>query len=358
MAEAATEAALPHLAPRGRGSGRRFLSFLSTLARRKPIGFFGLVVLVFMVVLALFPRVFATHSPAEAAGERFLSYCFGPSDTFLCPTQRQQDSLLPGGGLVKEGQLDAPLGTDQLGRDIYSRMIYGARVAMYVGLMAVLITSLIALAVGVTSAYFAGAYDAIVQRVVDAVMALPPLVILISLPTLIGRWDLTGPLDRVPGIPSFLLDRQGITNFKLIIILGILGGASGSRVIRSATIGVRSAQYVDAAVVLGASHGRIMIRHIVPNIFGPLMVQATIGLGGVILTEAALSFLGLGDTSPDRPSWGQMLQLGASVSSVQPMQAVYPGLGIALAVFSFNMLGDALRDLLDPRLRGARGGFN
>ena len=330
MAEA-TAASLPRLEERAPGRGARLLAFFVTLARRKPLGFAGLLVLVFMVVLALFPSLFATNTPAEAAGERFLRYCLGPSDSVLCPTERQQDSLLPGGGFVKEGQLSTPFGTDQLGRDIYSRMIYGAREAMYVGLMAVLISSLIALVVGVTSAYYGGLYDSIVQRVVDAVMALPPLVILISLPTLIGGWDLDGPLDRIPGVPAFMLDRQGITNFKLILILGLLGGASGSRV---------------------------MVRHVVPNIFGPLMVQATIGLGGVILTEAALSFLGLGDTSPDRPSWGQMLQLGASVSSAQPMQAVYPGIGIALAVFSFNMLGDALRDLLDPRLRGARGAFS
>ena len=356
MAEAAA-GSLPRLEERAPGPGARLLSFLATLARRKPLGFFGLLVLLFMLVLALFPDVFATHSPAEAAGDRFLRYCLGPSGSAFCPTERQEDSLLPGGGFVKEGQLDTPLGTDQLGRDIYSRMIYGARVAMYVGLFAVLISSLLALVVGVTSAYFGGIYDSILQRVVDAVMALPPLVILISLPTLIGGWDLDGPLDRIPGVPAFMLDRPGITNFKLVIILGILGGASGSRVIRSAVIGVRSAQYLEAATVLGASHVRVMVRHIVPNIFGPLMVQATIALGGIILTEAALSFLGLGDTSPDRPSWGQMLQLGASVSSAQPMQAVYPGIGIALAVFSFNMLGDALRDLLDPRLRGARGSF-
>ena len=119
---------------------------------------------------------------------------------------------------------------------------------------------------------------------------------------------------------------------------------------------MRSAQYLEAATVIGATTPRIMVRHVVPNIFGPLMVQATIGLGAVILVEAALSFLGFGDTDPRKPSWGQMLQLGSSVASIQPMQAVYPGIAIALAVFSFNMLGDALRDLLDPRLRGARSG--
>ncbi|MCK9520719.1 MAG: ABC transporter permease, partial [Dehalococcoidia bacterium] len=244
--------------------------------------------------------------------------------------------------------ISVPFGTDQLGRDIYSRIVWGARVAMYVGLGAVLVSSMIALLIGVSTAYFGGTVDTVLQRVVDAVMALPPLVILVSLPTLIGGWDIDG------GLP---FDNPGITNTKLLLILGILGGASGSRVIRAAVIGVRSAQYLEAATVLGASHLRIMLRHIVPNIFGPLMVQATIALGGIIITEAALSYLGLGDTDPRHPSWGQMLQLAANNASTQPVQVVWPGVAIALAVFSFNMLGDALRDLLDPRLRGARGNF-
>ncbi|MGE5596282.1 MAG: ABC transporter permease [Hyphomicrobiales bacterium] len=333
---------------RGRSAIGRFFGFLGTLARKKPLGFFGLVVLVVMVVVAIFPDVFATHSPEASAGTRFQSYCIGPSDTFLCPTKRTTNSLLPGGGQVVEGSRSAPFGTDQLGRDIYSRIIYGARVAAYVGLGAVFLSSVIALVIGITTGYFGGRLDAVLQRVVDAVMALPPLVILVSLPTLIGGWDMDGPLP---------FDKTGITNYKLVIILGILGGASGSRVIRAAVIGVRSSQFLEAATVLGAGHTRIMVRHILPNIFGPLMVQATIGLGGVILTEAALSFLGLGDTDPRHPSWGQMLRLGADVATTEPMQAVYPGIGIALAVFSFNMLGDALRDLLDPRLRGARGSF-
>jgi peptide/nickel transport system permease protein len=132
----------------------------------------------------------------------------------------------------------------------------------------------------------------------------------------------------------------------------------GSRVIRAAVIGVRSAPYLEAARVIGARDGRIMAWHVLPNIFGPWMVQATIALGGIILTESSLSFLGFGVTNPNQPSWGAMLQLGQTVAAEHPMQAVWPGLAIALAVFSFNMLGDALRDLLDPRLRGASGSFH
>jgi peptide/nickel transport system permease protein len=348
VAEVATAGTLGTRQERGRSFWSRFGSFFLTLARKKPLGFFGLVVLLLMVVVAIFPGVFATNAPEANSGVRFQKYCIGPTDTPLCPTIREEDPLLPNGGRVVEGDISVPLGTDQLGRDIYSRIVWGARVAMYVGLGAVFISSLIALIIGVTTAYFGGAVDTILQRVVDAVMALPPLVILVSLPTLIGGWDIDG------GLP---FDKAGITNTKLLLILGILGGASGSRVIRAAVIGVRSNQYLEAATVLGASHLRIMLRHIVPNIFGPLMVQATIALGGVIITEVALSYLGLGDTDPRRPSWGQMLQLANNNASTQPLQVIWPGVAIALAVFSFNMLGDALRDLLDPRLRGARGNF-
>jgi len=348
VAEVATAGSIGLPQERGRSVGARFLGFIWTLARKKPLGFFGLIVLLAMVIVALFPGVFATHAPEVNAGERFQKYCLGPVDTPLCPTIREEDPLLPRGGRVVEGDPSIPLGTDQLGRDIYSRLVWGTRVAMYVGLGAVFISSLIALTIGVLTAYFGGKVDTVLQRLVDAVMALPPLVVLVSLPTLIGGWDIDGPLP---------LDNPGITNFKLVIILGILGGASGSRVIRAAVIGVRSSQYLDAAVVLGASHMRIMLRHIIPNIFGPLMVQATIALGGIIITEAALSYLGLGDTDPRHPSWGQMLQLAANSASTQPLQVIWPGIAIALAVFSFNMLGDALRDLLDPRLRGARGSF-
>jgi peptide/nickel transport system permease protein len=247
------------------------------------------------------------------------------------------------------GSISEPLGTDQLGRDTYTRLVHGTRWALYIGLLSVGLSSVLALLVGVTSGYFGGAYDSVLQRVVDAIMALPGLVVLLALPTMIGSADLDGPLP---------LDEGRITFFKLALVLGVLGGAGGSRVIRASVIGVRSSQYLEAARVIGATDARIMLRHVVPNIFGPLIVQATIGLGGVILAESALSFLGFGVVDPDTPTWGQMLGLAQTVASVKPMQAVWPGIAIGLAVFSFNMLGDALRDLLDPRLRGAKGGFS
>ena len=347
-----TEAALPRVSIGERpapGLASRFLGFFGTLMRRKPLGFISLVIIAIMVVVALFPGVFATHSPERTnVAPRFQPYCLGPSGSFLCSSSIETDAVL---GIEREssGALSEPLGTDQLGRDTYSRIVHGTKWALYIGLLAVGLSSILALVIGVTCGYFGGLWDATVQRFVDAIMALPGLVVLLALPSMIGRADLDGPLP---------FDDNRITFFKLALVLGVLGGAGGSRVIRASVIGVRSSQYLEAARVIGARDTRIMLRHVVPNIFGPLIVQATIGLGGVILAESALSFLGFGVVDPDKPTWGQMLGLAQQVASVKPMQAVWPGIAIALAVFSFNMLGDALRDLLDPRLRGAKGGFS
>ena len=337
MAQATTVAPRIGTSPvAGPNTASRALGFLKTLAKRKPMGFACLLVIVFLLFLAAFPGVLATHKPGDqTAGERYRSYCLGPSDTFLCPSFRTKDTLL-NRETVSVGSISTPFGTDQLGRDNYSRIIYATRIAVQIGFGAVLVSSTIALLIGVTSGYWGGKYDLFLQRFVDAVMSLPALVVLLALPNLIGGPSVT----------------------KLVLILGVLGGVGGSRVIRSAVLGLRSAQFVEAARTVGATPARIMVLHIIPNIFGPLMVQATIGLGGIILAEAALGFLGLGLQQNDQPTWGYMLNLARGVSVQQPWQAVWPGLAIAIAVFSFNMLGDALRDLLDPRLRGARGGFS
>lgn len=346
MAEA-TAAQIALRSQGGASFGARFFGFFGTLARKKPLGFASFLVLMFMFTVAAFPQLFATHDPADTnAGPRLQNYCLGPQDTFLCPTLTERSAI--SGDRVVKGSLSEPFGTDQLQRDVFSRAVYGARWAVYIGFIAVTISSLLSLLIGVTSAYFGGKFDAVIQRFVDAIMALPGLVVLLALPQMIGQWDIDGPLP---------LDEARITFFKLALVLGLLGGAGGSRVIRSAVIGVRSAQYLEAAKVIGCRDARIMIRHVIPNIFGPLMVQATIGLGGIILAEAALSFLGFGVVDPNKPTWGQMLNQAQAIASIRVQGVVWPGICIALAVFSFNMLGDALRDLLDPRLRGAKGGF-
>ena len=213
----------------------------ASLEVRSAIIFASLIVLVFMLILAAVPQLFATHDPADTnAGARLQNYYLGPKDTFLCPTT-VEDSVISGKRVV-EGSITEPFGTDQLQRDVFSRTIYGARWAIYIGLISVAISSFLSLAIGVSCGHFGGKYDATVQRFVDAIMALPALVVLLALPQMIGKWDIDGPLP---------LDQARITFFKLALVLGILGGAGGSRVIRSAVIGVRSAQYLEAARVIG-----------------------------------------------------------------------------------------------------------
>lgn len=342
MASNAGTLTLPEGGTRSQGptTAKRLWGFFVALATRKTMGFNGFCILFFLLVVAAFPALFATHAPGTAAGERFMSRCLGPSGSFLCPSKTTEPLIVAGvtinAGTTVEGDRSLPLGTDQLGRDTYSRLVWGTRVVVQVGFGAVILSSLIALTIGVSSGYFSGKYDLVMQRFVDSIMAFPPLVVLLALPNMIGG----------PSIP------------KLIMILGVLGGIGGSRVIRSSVVGLRSLQYVEAAKTIGASDARIMIRHLIPNIFGTLMVQATIGLGGTILAEAGLSFLGLGVTDNDHPTWGYMLNLGRTVAIQEPWQAIWPGIAIAIVVFSINMLGDALRDLLDPRLRGARGSFS
>lgn len=310
------------------GVPQRALAWLATFARRKPLGFASLLIVALIGVIGSVPGVLATHDPADTrAGPRFRSYCLGPVDTPLCPTVVERSQL--GGDRTVVGSLSNPFGTDRLGRDNYSRIIWGARYAMYVAVSATAIATVLALLIGISTAYFAGWYDAVLQRFVDAVMSLPVLVILLAAVTLLG----------------------GASFEKLIVVLGIVGGFTGSRVIRSAALSVKSMTYVDAAVAVGATHARVMVRHILPNVFAPLMVQATISIGNIILAEAALSFLGFGVVDPNRPTWGQLLQSAQQVASVRPDQLVWPSLALSAAVFGFNMLGDALRDLLDPRLR-------
>ena len=222
------------------------------------------------------------------------------------------------------------LGTDNLSRDIWSRIVYGARVSITVGFATVALGTLAAAALGVSSGYFGGKYDLVVQRIVDAWMSFPYLVIILSVMAVLG-----------PGL------------LNVILALSIIVAATGSRVIRGATIGVAQNAYVEAARAMGCGHTRIVFRHILPNVTATIIILATIGLGGIILAESALSFLGFG-VPPPYPSWGSMLSgSGRTYMYRAPWMAVWPGVAISLAVFAFNMLGDALRDVLDPRLRGA-----
>ena len=273
--------------------------------RRKPLGAAGGLIVVGLVLLALFADRIAPYDFDETiAGARMRP----PSARFW-------------------------MGTDNLGRDVWTRVVFGARVSMTVGFGAVLLGTVLATVIGVTSGYFAGGYDTVAQRVVDAWQSFPFLIIVLSLMAVLG-----------PG------------RLNVILALGVAGAAGASRVIRSATVAVVGNPYVEGARALGCGHLRILARHVLPNVAAPIIILATIGLGSAILAESALSFLGFG-VPPPYPSWGGMLSgSGRSYMYQAPWMALWPGAAISLAVYGFNMLGDALRDVLDPRLRGTTGG--
>jgi peptide/nickel transport system permease protein len=226
------------------------------------------------------------------------------------------------------------LGTDNLGRDILSRVIFGARVSMIVALAASTIAMVLSLIIGLVCGYFGGKIDLIVQRFVDAWMCIPSLILCLVIISMIG-----------PSMTS------------VIIILGIGKGIHGSRVMRSATVGIREDVYVGAASAIGCSSTRILTRHILPNIMAPLIVQFTTGVPNIILVEASLSFLGFG-IPPPFPSWGGMLSgTGRQYLLLAPWMAIWPGLALSIVVFGINMFGDAVRDILDPSLRGGVGRY-
>jgi peptide/nickel transport system permease protein len=223
------------------------------------------------------------------------------------------------------------LGTDHLGRDIFSRIVYGARVSVTIGFGAVALSTLLATTVGLTTGYIGGKLDTIAQRFVDIWIAFPGLVLLL-----------------------FLISIFGAGRWQIVFAIGLLSAAGSSRVIRSAAIAVRHNQYVEGARCIGAGNLRILLTYILPNIAHVILIGATIGLGGAILAESSLSFLGFG-VPPPFPTWGRMLSNeGREFMIRAPLLAVWPGLAITLTVFGFNVLGDALRDVLDPRLRGSR----
>jgi len=271
-------------------------------ARRKPLGAAGGVIVIAMLVMAAFAEQIAPYGYDQTIrGARMKA----PSATHW-------------------------LGTDNLSRDMWSRVVYGARVSITVGFLTISLAVLVATAIGVSSAYFGGAWDLLVQRVVDAWLSFPYLIIILSVMAVLG-----------PGLGN------------VVISLAVLIAATNSRVIRGATLGVMQHSYVEAARAIGCGHTRIIVRHLLPNVTATIIILATIGLGAVILAESALSFLGFG-VPPPHPSWGGMLSgSGRTYMFRAPWMAIWPGVAISLAVFGFNMLGDALRDVLDPRLRGS-----
>ncbi len=277
-----------------------FLSVCFDLIRRQPLGAAGAVVVLVMLFMAVFADVIAPYDPEADAFE----YMFQPPS------------------------LQFLLGTDDFGRDIFSRIVFGARTALFVGFVAAFVGATAGLVLGVASAYFGGWFDLVLQRIMDIVMAFPLIIMALAVVAVLG---------------------SGID--KVIIAITIPFIPMCARVVRSSALAIREIPYVDAARALGYSHARIILRHMVPNVMAPYLIMITAFVGQAILLEAVLSYLGLGVQEP-AAAWGLMLKSGAEeYAESAPWIPIFPGIAISLAVFGFNLFGDALRDILDPKLR-------
>ena len=279
----------------------RLADFFFRLVREKPLGTISGIIILMLIFVAIFADALAPYQYYEVHPADRLQ---GPSARYL-------------------------LGTDHIGRDFLSRIIYGARISLLVGLAATALNVVVAVLIGGTSGFLGGKLDLGVQRFVDAWMAFPGLLLLLTIMSIAG---------------SGLL--------QIIVVLGIAGGIGGSRVLRGAVIGIKENDYFLAARAIGSPTTATLIRHVLPNIMAPVIIIFSITVGGVIMSEASLSFLGFG--LPIKvPSWGGLLSReGRQYMEVAPHLALFPGLALTITVYCLNMFGDAVRDLIDPRLRG------
>lgn len=276
-----------------------FAQGLLRAARANPAGTVGAIVVILLVITALFAQNIAPYSPTRQGAKRLLP----PSAEHF-------------------------MGTDGLGRDIFSRVVFGTRVSLYVGLIAVSIALVTGSILGVIAGYFGGSYDSILMRGMDMLLAFPGLMLALLVAGLLG---------------------QGLTN--TMIAVGIVAIPTYARVTRASALEIVNRDYILASRVMGARNLHIIVRHILPNIMVPVVVLVTVSLSTAVLAESSLSFLGLG-VQPPNPSWGGMLSNGRPVIETAPWEAVFAGAAIFVTVLAFNFLGDGLRDLLDPRMRG------
>jgi peptide/nickel transport system permease protein len=270
------------------------------LMRRKPLGAAGGIIVIVMMLMALFAEILTSYDPVANS---FADMSQAPSWQHL-------------------------LGTDQFGRDLFSRIVYGARTALLVSFSSSIIGATIGLVLGVGSAYFGGRVDLIFQRIMDVFLAFPLIIMALAMVSIFG----TGAQNVIIAITIPFIPRC-------------------ARVVRSSALAIREVPYIDAARANGFSHVRIILRHMVPNVMAPFLIMITSFVGQAMLLEASLSYLGLGVQEPT-PAWGLMLQGGAEEYALSaPWMAIFPGLAITLGVIGFNLFGDAVRDVLDPRLR-------
>ena len=282
----------------------KLTDFFVRLVREKPLGVAGGAIVLLLIVVALFADVLSPYPFDEV---HLVDRLQGPSAQYL-------------------------LGTDQVGRDLLSRILFGARISLTVGFAATAINIVVAFLIGGTTGFLGGKVDLVVQRFVDAWIAFPGLLLLLTIISVVG---------------------QGL--LQMIVVLGVAGGIPGSRVLRGAVIGIKESAYFQAAEAAGSSKWTTLLRHVLPNTIPLMIIIFSINIGGVIISEASLSFLGFG-LPREIPSWGGMLSReGRVYMELAPHLALWPGVCLTVTVYGLNMLGDAVRDLLDPRLRGGTG---
>lgn len=288
------------IAAEGRSSADR--SLWRAVLRQK-LAVIGLVIVGFFAIVALIGPVVAPNGPTEQFSEFRLQ---GPSDDYL-------------------------FGNDEFGRDILSRLLYGARISFQVGVIAVGISAVIGIAIGLVAGYFGGWIDSVASLLMDVLYSFPTILLAIAIMAMLGN---------------------SLTN--VMIAIGIVNAPTFMRVVRGAVLSVRRTTYVEAAISVGGTTLRVMWRHVLPNVTAPLIVHASLNFAFAVLAEASLAFLGLGNRPPS-PSWGSMVSSSYGFLQLAPWAAIFPGVAIALTVLGFNLLGDGLRDALDPRLRNENG---
>jgi peptide/nickel transport system permease protein len=291
---------------RGKKKHTLFTDLIISLVKTKPLGTVGGIIVLVMFFTGIFADFIAPYDSSEV---HLMDTLKAPCSQYL-------------------------LGTDNMGRDLLSRVIHGARISMIVGLAGSALSVAVGTLIGGISGFMSGKTDTIIQRFVDAFMCFPPIFLMLTVMSLLG-----------PGIGP------------IIFVVGIQGGIRQSRVVRSAVIGIKENTYFQAAIAIGSPSWRTFMKHVMPNIMAPIIIIFTLSMGQMILIEATLSFLGFG-IPPPTPSWGGMLSgSGRSYMYMAPWMVIWPGLALSIVVYGINMLGDAVRDILDPRLRGGLGRY-